>query len=149
LLLTLVRHAHAEWPGYSGRDFDRPLTPKGMKDALATARAIRSAGLLPAVLLASPARRTRDTATVLARELELAADALHFEDGLYNASAAALEAAARKAAAQGDHVLVVAHNPGISEFARQLSGDPESKPLKPAGWVTGRLLPADHLPVAM
>lgn len=138
-VLTLVRHAHAEWPGYSGRDFDRPLTPKGMKDALSTARAIRSAGLLPDVLLASPARRTRDTAMILARELGLSADKLHFEDGLYNASAEVLEAAARAAATQGDHVMVVAHNPGISEFARRLSGDPEAKPLKPAGWVTGRL----------
>ena len=102
-----------------------------MTDALSTARAIRLAGLLPKVLLASPARRTRDTAMILARELGLAADTLRFDDGLYNASAAELEAAARRPPLTA-HVMLVAHNPGISEFARRLSGDPEAPPLKPA-----------------
>jgi len=140
-ILTLVRHAHAEWPDYSGRDFDRPLTPRGLEDALATARAIRSAGLQPTILLSSSARRTRDTAAILARELDIADPALHFDDELYNASANKLQAAAALAARKYPHVLLVAHNPGISEFARRLSGDAKLA-LKPAGWVTGAL-PAD------
>ena len=43
----LVRHAHAQWPAYQGRDFDRPLTERGVQDAHATAREIHAAGLAP------------------------------------------------------------------------------------------------------
>jgi phosphohistidine phosphatase len=108
-----------------------------LRDALATARAIKAAGLRPAVLLSSPARRTRDTAMILARELGLGEEALRFEERLYNASADGLEAVARETAGNCDHVMVVAHNPGISEVARRLA-DAEA-PLKPAGWVSARL----------
>jgi phosphohistidine phosphatase len=137
-ILTLVRHAHAEWPDYSGRDFDRPLTPRGLEDALAAALAIKSAGLQPTVLLSSPARRARDTAVIVAREIGIAEPALHFEDDLYNASVPPLQAIAASAARKYRHVLLVAHNPGISELARRLTGDTKLA-LKPAGWVTGGL----------
>jgi len=134
--LTLVRHAHAEWPGYSGRDIDRPLNNGGPDRARDTARAIRSAGLRPDVILCSPARRTRETADILARELELATGAMLVDDRLYNASADALESAALEAATGHAHVLMVGHNPGISELARRLSGDSRREPMKPAGWVS-------------
>jgi phosphohistidine phosphatase len=138
-MVTLVRHAHAEWPEYSGRDFDRPLTARGMEDALETARELLAAGMRPELLLSSTARRTRDTALILARELGLATRAVRFTDRLYNASASALESAAQDVASRCTHVMLVAHNPGISEFARQLTGDATLPPLPPAGWVTGRL----------
>jgi len=137
-ILTLVRHAHAEWPDFSGRDFDRPLTPRGLEDALTTARDIKSAGLRPTILLSSPARRARDTAMILAREMGIEEPAVHFNDELYNASAKQLLSAAAEAARNYSHVLMVAHNPGISEFARRLS-DSATLALKPAGWVTGKL----------
>ena len=138
-MLTLVRHAHAEWPNYSGRDFDRPLTARGEEDALATARELVAAGLQPDLLLSSTARRTRDTAQILARELGLAAGAVRFSDKLYNATANTLEAAMQVAGGRSRHILLVGHNPGISDFARRLTGDSTLALLPPAGWVTGRL----------
>jgi phosphohistidine phosphatase len=134
-LLTLVRHAHAEWPGYSGRDYDRPLTSRGLNDALVTAREIKAAGQLPVLLLASPAARTRQTAEIIARELALAEACIQFSDAMYNASAATLEAALRSAAVTARHVLLVAHNPGISDLARRLRNDPALPALLPAQWL--------------
>ena len=139
MFLTLVRHAHAEWPNYSGKDFDRPLTARGEEDALATAREIVTAGVRPDLLLSSTARRARETAQILAREIGLTAGAVRFSDRLYNASASALEAATQDAAGRSRHIMLVAHNPGISDFARRLSGDTTLALLPPAGWVTGRL----------
>lgn len=138
-ILTLVRHAHAGWPAYIGRDFDRPLTPRGHDEALATARAILASCLRPEILLSSPARRARETAVILAQELGLSADSIRFEDRLYNASVDGLEEAVRDAAIRSAHVMLVAHNPGISEYARRLTADAALAPLPPAGWVTGRL----------
>jgi phosphohistidine phosphatase len=131
--VTLVRHAHAEWPQYSGRDLNRPLTPRGMKEALATAQAIKAAGHRPDLLLASPAKRTRQTAAIIAEELVLPDSALQYVDTIYNASAATLEEIVRHAIA--GHVLLVAHNPGITELARQLAVNPELPSLVPAQWL--------------
>jgi len=131
--VLLMRHAHAEWPGYSGEDFDRPLTPRGLADAAAAASAMRTAGKIPDSLLVSPARRTRQTAEIVARELGLPAAALQFSEALYNAPPAVL-AHELKRAGTGGLVLLVAHNPGISGLAQKLSGDPGRPPFSPAGW---------------
>jgi phosphohistidine phosphatase len=135
-IVTLVRHAHSEWPGYAGKDYDRPLTDRGMEDALATAREILAAGLKPDLLLSSAARRARDTSQILARELGLVAGAVRFSDRLYNASAATLEMAVQDASSRSKHIMLVAHNPGISDFARALTGDATLALLPPAGWVS-------------
>lgn len=130
----LVRHAHAEWPQFAGRDFERPLTQRGVDDARAAGAAMRDANLEPGLILASPARRTRQTAEILCQQLQLPAQTLCFIDALYNAGPAMLEAELRKA--QGDHkfMMLVAHNPGVSELARRLAKDPLVPPFAPAQW---------------
>jgi phosphohistidine phosphatase len=130
----LVRHAHAEWPNYRGADFDRPLTSRGLADARAAGRAIHAAGHRPTLLLASPACRTRQTAELLAGELQLPDGALRYVDNLYNATATTLEAELRKVTTAASCVVLVAHNPGVSNLARVLAEDPETPPCQPAEW---------------
>jgi len=128
-----MRHAHAEWPGYCGEDFDRPLTPQGLADAAVSARDMREAGQLPVRIIASPARRTRQTAEIVAQELGLPASAVQYIDALYNGSISALWRELQQASASGP-VLLIAHNPGISGLARQLARDAGRAPFAPAGW---------------
>jgi phosphohistidine phosphatase len=133
--VILVRHAHADWPGYDGRDFDRPLTPRGEQEALATGRSIGAAGHRPALVVASPARRTRQTAEIICEELELPAGALRLVDTLYNAAGPALAAELRRHATHaGGMLMLVAHNPGISDVARRLAGDAQADGFAPADW---------------
>ncbi len=134
----LVRHAHAEWPNYHGPDFDRPLTTRGLADARAAGRAIHAAGHRPALVLSSPACRTRQTAAILAEELQLTEGVIRYVDSLYNATAFTLEAELRKVATAGVLVMLVAHNPGVSNLARVLANDADAPPCQPAEW---RLLP--------
>jgi phosphohistidine phosphatase len=138
----IVRHAHAESPDHRGTDFERPLTERGLAEARSTARAIAASGHRPTLLLASPARRTRQTAEILAGEFQLPAQALRFVDSLYNASAGTLETELRKAAMPEGLVLLVAHNPGVSDLARALGGDPRAPSCKPAEWRLAALEPA-------
>jgi phosphohistidine phosphatase len=130
----LLRHAHAQWPQYQGSDFDRPLTPRGWQDARAAARAIRAAGQTPGLVLASPARRTRETAAALQAECAIADQDLRFVAALYNAPADVLKAELRAALAQCERVTLVAHNPGLSELALRLAGQSGGPPLAPADW---------------
>lgn len=131
----IARHAHADWPAFAGRDFDRRLTPRGETDARRAAAAMRAAGHVPSLLLVSPARRTLQTARIFVEELALPAASLRLVDALYNASAAMLEAELRQALAQQDGLLLlVAHNPGISQLAQQLASDGARAHFAPADW---------------
>jgi phosphohistidine phosphatase len=136
--VIIVRHAHAEWPSYSGADFDRPLTSRGLAEARSSARAINDAGHRPSIMLASPACRTRQTAEILAEEFQLAQESVLYVDSLYNASSGTLAAELRAAMAPGGLALLVAHNPGVSDLVRELGVDSQAQPLKTAEW---RLLP--------
>jgi phosphohistidine phosphatase len=136
--VILIRHAHAEWPSYHGPDFERPLTERGLGEARASARAISDAGHRPALLLVSPARRTRQTAELLAEEFQLPAAALCYVDDLYNADPSTLLTELRKVARPARLTLLVAHNPGVSNLARQLANEPQAALLRTAEW---RLLP--------
>lgn len=131
----IARHAHADWPAFPGSDFDRPLTPRGETDARQAAAAMRAAGHVPSLLLVSPARRTRQTARIFVDELRLPATSIRLIDELYNASAAMLEAQLRQALGQQDGLLLLlAHNPGISQLAQQLTSDRARVHFAPADW---------------
>jgi phosphohistidine phosphatase len=105
---------------------------------MATARAIGVAGLKPAVVLASPALRTRQTAVIIANDLGVADTAIQFIDTLYNASVDTLAAELRNAAAGHGPVMLIAHNPGISELGRRLAQGATFAPFATAAW---RLFP--------
>jgi phosphohistidine phosphatase len=133
--VILVRHAHADWPHYVGTDFDRPLTPQGLADARATAAAILDAGHRPGLLLTSPALRTMQTTGILAATLGMPEHSVMPVSDLYNAGPDVLHLHLRKACAAADVVMLVAHNPGISELAGALSGQPAFAPLRPGHWL--------------
>lgn len=121
LRLTLVRHAKAA-PAYADQqDRDRALEPRGRRDALEMGRRLEARGLKPDRILTSPAARALETATLLAGELGLDAAQLMQEERLYLAGSETLLAAARALGGATRHLMIVGHNPGLCEFADELS----------------------------
>lgn len=118
--LTLVRHGQAEWKESAAADFDRPLTRRGLAEALDMARRLRARDLPPpGLIMTSPARRAVETAEAIARESGLTARVVKRIATLYLASPAELADAIRATGPRVSHLLIVGHNPGISDFARQ------------------------------
>lgn len=118
--LLLMRHATAA--AGTGRDVDRPLTRRGLEEAHRVGERLREAGPVPDRVLASSARRCRETWQALSSSLaaeQCPAIAVEFDDRLYNASTGAL-----LEAVHGENVsevlLVLGHNPGISLLALEL-----------------------------
>lgn len=116
--LILFRHAKAERSAESGLDHDRALTDRGRADAALMGRVLSERGIHPDLALVSTATRTRQT-------YETAAE--HFGDvevrhekRLYNASVPTLRALIEAAEADGETVVVVAHNPGLHELSLDL-----------------------------
>lgn len=130
--LLLLRHAHAENAAPGAADFDRPLSPRGRAEALDAARCLQVAGIGCDAIMVSPAARTRQTAQILIEELGSTA-AVRYVEVLYLADADALLRFLEGADAGLHTLLLVAHNPGISELATRLSDAGSSIELRTSG----------------
>jgi len=129
-----MRHAAALPAAANAADFARPLSAPGRAAALQAARRLAAARLTIDRVLFSPARRTHETAAIVAQELALAASSLQAVPELYAASPQALRAAIARCHGQAVTLLVVGHNPGISEFGQQLGADAEHGGLATAAY---------------
>lgn len=116
--LILTRHAKSDWGDPLLPDHDRPLNERGQRDAPRMARHLAEDRVTVERILSSTARRTQDTADIFSAELGVTVD---LDPELYLAAAPTL---LRKAVTSGvDSVMIVAHDPGISELAALLSND--------------------------
>ncbi|HEY6643635.1 histidine phosphatase family protein [Povalibacter sp.] len=123
LRLTLVRHAKTE-PGTSGQeDWDRLLEARGQRDAPEMARRLKDRHGKPDKIIASPAVRAITTANIMSRVLGVPASKITQDERLYLASPKAMLDVIRELGNSSQHLMVVGHNPGITEFADQLSGE--------------------------
>ena len=142
--LILLRHAKSEKAEPDMRDRDRPLTARGQKDALQVDAYLVHHELLPDRVIVSPARRTRETWERLAAALPKPAP-VRYDDGLYNASQAAIIEAIKGAPRTAQTLLVIGHNPGLHDAARLLvaSGDVEARERLNEGLPTAGLVVID------
>jgi phosphohistidine phosphatase len=119
--LTLLRHGHAE-PETDAGDFARKLDPRGHAEAHASGARLHALHLQPQLVLASPARRTEQTAKEIIASLELPPERLHLEARLYLADSDTITEIAARTADAVHHLLIVGHNPGLSDCAAQFGG---------------------------
>ncbi len=119
--LTLVRHGRAEQKGSGQRDFDRALDRRGLAEATGMAHRWRDSGLPPDLLVASAALRTVQTAEAFQRVLARPARPLRIEPSLYLAEVAALLECIRATDDEVAHLMLIGHNPGLSDLAVQLA----------------------------
>lgn len=117
--LLLLRHAKAVPAEGAAADIARPLAERGLRDARRVAERLRQQPA-PRAILASPATRTLQTAEVVREVLGLPRDSLVVERSLYLAEPAELLAAIAAQDAGLESLLVVGHNPGLTELAGRL-----------------------------
>jgi phosphohistidine phosphatase len=121
--LYLLRHAKAGWAEPGMRDFDRPLTERGRRDAAAMGMAMRVSGFVPDFVLCSTARRASETMECVTATIGPLAAPPIFVDELYSCDAAGYLSIVRKAADGADTLLVVGHNPMIEDVAVACAAD--------------------------
>ena len=138
--LYLVRHAHAAWGAPGVSDFDRPLDEAGRLEARDVAEQAALAGLVPEILVSSPALRCRQTTNAL---LDVFRSVRPIEDmGLYSGGPDAyLEQIRRHGLSRS--LMIVGHNPMVEACAHRLSRESDvTRPLA-AGYPTAGLLAID------
>lgn len=118
--LILVRHAKSSWDDPSLSDFDRPLNERGRKDAPAMAKRLAHKGILPDILVTSPARRALKTAEAFAAELDIPRQSIIPVESLYMASPMDFLRVVTGLSDLAQTVALFSHNPGITDFANTL-----------------------------
>jgi phosphohistidine phosphatase len=154
--LVLLRHGKAGRPD-GVADVDRPLTARGHADAAAAGAWIAHSGYSPDLVICSPAKRTRQAWHGAALGMAAAAGltgtagsgaaapamppVVRYEADMYAGSARDLLRIVRAVGPEVSTVLLIGHNPTISELSALLdptgSGDPAG--LRTSGIAVHRL----------
>ncbi len=120
--LLVLRHAKSAWDTVVSNDFDRPLSKRGKRDAPRIGGWLRQQGLVPDLVMSSPARRARKTATKVCRELGVPKQAICWEPEIYAASTETLVHVLSECREDAKIVLLVGHNPGLENLLNYLCG---------------------------
>jgi phosphohistidine phosphatase len=121
--IVIVRHAKTESVSRAGDDFSRTLTAVGERDAEAMGRFLKEQGIKPELILASSAKRTRRTSKILAAAMGLDGESIRYEEKLYLAADSLIETEVMGVPDSVGTLVVVGHNPGITDFVNRLSPD--------------------------
>ena len=111
-MIWLLRHGDAE---RGSPDAERPLTDKGRRQARTAGAALKELGVEMDACLTSPKRRAADTAA-------LACEPLGVEPREEPRLAGGRFDPLELAAGNGQHVLLVGHEPDFSTAVRELTG---------------------------
>ena len=141
LHLMLLRHAKSSWDDTTFDDAARHLAPRGEKAATAMGRMVADHGMLPDLVLCSPAVRARQTWDLVSAALprpvpmKIVDDLYDFGDG------AALADVIREHGGSAPRLLLVAHNPAMENLANRLAarGDKEFRARMAAKYPTAAL----------
>jgi phosphohistidine phosphatase len=119
--LILVRHSKAENRDGSVNDFNRALTAEGKSDSLRMADHLKKKGISPDLIITSSSARAYETAMMFANTFSTSEKNIYSTRKLYYCSAKTILDQLFGLKETINCVMVVAHNPGISDLTRGLS----------------------------
>lgn len=116
--LLVLRHAKAE-VGLGLADHERPLAPRGRRDAVVMGDHLRAEGWEPDLVLCSTALRTRQTLEALGLSAPV-----RFERSIYTGDGQDLLTLVNLVEEECGSVLLVGHNPAVHELVVTVGNEP-------------------------
>ncbi len=118
--LYIVRHAKSSWADPSLADLARPLNKRGRRDAPAMGQRLADKKIKVDAIWCSPALRAVETATVFTQALNIPRKLITQHERIYTSSVDDLLSEVRSCPDKHKTLLIVGHNPVLSEFANFL-----------------------------
>lgn len=120
--LLIIRHCEASFNSETNRDFDRPLSTNGQTQATLLGQYIEGMPFALDACYVSPALRTMQTLKAVEQELTTAPRIMDAEE-LYEATENMLKAALGRFDNMFNNVVLLAHNPSVSQLFTYLSNE--------------------------
>jgi len=126
--LMLLRHAKSDWSAPGTRDQDRPISARGREAAPKMGRYMARHGLVPDLVIASPATRVTETLALVLPAFAKQPKAMPNAQ-LYETDADEILAVIKEAPRSVHSLLIVGHNPSLADLASLLmaAGDVEAR----------------------
>jgi phosphohistidine phosphatase len=133
--ILLMRHAKSSWDDKVEDDRDRPISKRGKKNAQNIAEFLKDKELIPDLILASSAVRTRQTAEVVIEEMKYRNDICYLNK-LYMGEVEIYTRQIQNLADDIHMVLVIGHNPSLDSLLQMITGKVESLPTAAVAYLT-------------
>ena len=137
--LVLIRHAKSSWSNTLQSDFDRPLNERGEHDAPLMGERLKKYDLIADLIISSSAKRTRQTAKRIAAAIGYDKNKISLEERLYHCFSKTFEELIHELNDKLNTVFIIAHNPGITDFANELSDEFRTDNIPTCGMVAATI----------
>lgn len=117
--LTIFRHAKSSWEFTDLQDHERPLLPKGEKRTKKSCAWLKKNQVIPDLIITSPAVRADITARMILDILALNIP-IQLNSSLYPGTEEQIIEILEEIPDKYNHVLIVGHNPGLTDVANML-----------------------------
>ncbi|MCP3867604.1 MAG: histidine phosphatase family protein [Gammaproteobacteria bacterium] len=122
-ILMIVRHAKSSWDSGAPTDFERPLGPRGERDAPRMGEWMKAQKLKPDYVVSSPAARAVQTTMGVCGPLGVKKKRFHWDERIYGSDVESLLEVLSEVPGKYDRVMLVGHNPGLEELVAFLWGE--------------------------
>lgn len=119
LELHLVRHGKSSWDYQNISDIDRPLTQRGIENALQMAERFLASYSAPEMLITSPAARAVHTCLIFARTLRVPFEQIAINEIIYSHGDEEIIDLIRSTAPRIKRLMIFGHNPAFTDLANQ------------------------------
>ena len=122
--LLVLRHSKSAYPE-GVADIDRPLAPRGVRDAVTLGGWLGDQGLFPDLVVCSTAARTRQTWDLISDQLVWPDEdaTVRYDPRVYDAPLADLMAIVQETPPETGILALVGHNPGAAQLVLALTGE--------------------------
>ncbi len=131
--LYLMRHAKSSWKNKNIKDYERPLSKRGKKNALFMGNVLKKRGVFFDIIISSSAKRAYKTAKIVAKEIGYDKKKILKDKRLYLISFEEFLDYIKNLDDKYKSVLIVGHNPDISKLFSYLTGKESKMPTAAVG----------------
>ena len=132
--IFFLRHAKSSWDDFALKDFERPLSTRGIQDAGLMGNFFKSKKIVLDKVVSSPSRRTKETIDHFFGKKK---PDIEYVDSLYHAHMEKILDILFGLDFSLNSIMVVGHNPSMHEVTEYVSGNfIEKFPTCGLSWIT-------------
>ena len=120
--LFLLRHAKSSWDNAALGDFDRPLSKRGISNAIQLSEYIQKHSISFDLVLSSPSERTQSTLDLVMSSLDPIPSS-NLKECIYHASVSSLIQLITEQDDEINNLLIIGHNPGLHILTETLTNE--------------------------
>lgn len=110
-----MRHGKSDW-SKSLPDYQRPIKQRGLRESARIGVWLNEQGLVPELLVSSPAQRAKETSETVASNMNYSEENISWNESVYMADVSELLEVIAATPDECERLMLVGHNPGMEDL---------------------------------